>query len=199
MIIKQNCKIILASSSKIRQKILQDCGLNFDVVKPFYDEDSEKKNLTHFSPSELAIFLAKQKALSVSNVMLNAYIIGSDQVCEFQKTAISKSHNQEEAFLQLKKFNGKIHYQNNAVAIAFNGKIIFENFSRAKMKMRKMTAKEIENYVLHERPWGCAGSYQYESFGKHLFAEVSGDYFSILGIALQPLLSFFHSQKLIEI
>ena len=192
-------KIILASTSQVRKKILTEAALDFKVMKPLYDEDSEKLSLPKMTPEKLALFLAKQKALSVSRKFLDAYVIGSDQVCEFQKKEISKSKNASEALSQLKKFNGKTHFQNNAVVVAFAGKIIFENFSRVELKMRKMSVAEIERYVKIDQPWGCAGSYKYESLGKHLFEKISGDYFSVLGLAIQPLLVFFHKKKIISL
>jgi len=190
--------LILASTSKIRRKILDEVGLKFKVVAPDFDEEKAKKNLK-LSPKKLAIFLAQQKALSVSKKLRDVYVVGSDQVCEFEEKEIPKSKNFAEALKQLKKFNGKIHFQNNAVAVAFNGKIIFKNFSRVKLEMRKMSAAEIENYVKVDQPWGCAGSYKYESLGKHLFEKISGDYYSVLGLAIQPLLAFFYRKKLISL
>lgn len=191
-------KIILASTSAVRKKILTEVALDFKVMKPLYDEDNEKKNLPKMTTKKLALFLAKQKALSISEKFPKAYVIGSDQVCEFQKKEISKSKNAAEALAQLKKFNGKTHFQNNAVVVAFGGEIIFENFSRVELKMRKMLPAEIKNYVDRDQPWGCAGSYKYESLGKHLFEEISGDYFSVLGLAIQPLLAFFYREKIIK-
>jgi septum formation protein len=191
-------KLVLASTSKIRKQILTESGLEFLVMAPDFDEEKEKKNL-NLPTKKLAIFLAEQKALSVSKNVPNAYIIGSDQVCEFDEKEIPKSKNVADAVKQLKKFNGKIHFQNNAVAIAFNGKIIFRNFSRVKLKMRKMSDQEIENYVKIDQPVGCAGSYKYEALGKHLFEKISGDYFSVLGLAIQPVLAFLHGRKLINI
>jgi len=198
MLIKMRAPLILASSSKIRKKILQEVGLEFKAMAPLYDEDEEKKSLKKMPPKKLALFLAKEKALSVSRKFKDAYVIGSDQVCEFNKTEISKSKNSAEALAQLKKFNGKKHFQNNAVVIAKNGKIIFENFSRVEMKMRKMSLAEIARYVECDQPWGCAGSYKYESLGKHLFEKIDGDYYSVLGLAIQPLLRFLHDKKLIR-
>lgn len=197
--LKHNCRLILASTSKIRKKILEEAALKFEIVAPTFDEDKEKKKLAKMPSKKLAIFLAEQKALSISREFRDAYVIGSDQVCEFEKKEISKSKNSAEALKQLKKFNGKNHFQNNAVVIAFNGKIIFRNFSQVKLKMRKMTSKEIENYVKSDQPWGCAGSYKYESLGKHLFEKISGDYYSVLGLAIQPLIAFLHAKKLITI
>ncbi|MBP7709826.1 MAG: septum formation protein Maf [Rickettsiales bacterium] len=197
MLIDYNCKIILASTSKVRKKILEEAGLKFVVVAPLYDEDEEKKNLK-LSPKKLAVFLAKEKALSVSRKFTDAVVIGSDQACEFEEKEISKSKNALEAVKQLKKFSGKVHFQNNAVCVAKNGKVIFQNFSRVKLQMRKMDGKEIENYVKIDQPWGCAGSYKYESLGKHLFEKISGDYYSVLGLAIQPLVAFLHQKKLIQ-
>lgn len=198
MLIDSRAKIILASTSKIRKKILQEVGLKFSVIAPEFDEEKEKKKLKK-SPKELAIFLAQGKALSISKNFQDAYIIGSDQVCEFAEKEISKSKNLSEAIAQLKKINGKIHFQNNAIVVAFNGKIIFKNFSRVKLKMRKMSAQEIEKYAEIDQPFGCAGSYKYEALGKHLFEKVLGDYYSVLGLAIQPLLNFLHRKKIIKI
>lgn len=198
MLVYHHKKIILASTSKIRKKILEDVGLNFEVVAPTYDEDKEKKSLK-LAPKNLALFLAKQKALSISKLFPDSYVIGSDQVCEFEEKEVPKSKSLTQAISQLKKFNGKTHFQNNAVVVALNGKIIFSKFSKVRLQMRKMKSKEIENYVNKDQPIGCAGSYKYESLGKHLFERVSGDYYSVLGLAIQPLLNFLHKEDIISI
>ncbi len=198
MLISHNCRLILASTSKVRKKILEEVGLQFKVMAPLFDEEQGKKKVK-LSPQKLAMYLAQQKALSISEKFPDAYVIGSDQACEFEDKEISKSNNATEALAQLNKFNGKVHFQNNAVVIALNGKIVFRKFSRVKLQMRKMTTQEIENYVVCDQPWGCAGSYKYESLGKHLFASISGDYYSVLGLAIQPILNFLHQKKLIEI
>ena len=198
MLIRHNCQLILASTSKIRQKILEESGLQFKAVAPLFDEDESKKTL-NLPPQELAIFLAEQKALSISENFPDAYIIGSDQVCEFAGNEVSKSKNADEAIRQLKKFNGQEHSQNNAVIIVRNGEVVFKSFASVKLQMRDMSDQEIENYVEFDQPWGCAGSYKYESLGKHLFEKVSGDYYSVLGLAIQPLIAYLHRQKLILI
>ncbi len=198
MLIESKYRLILASTSKVRNQILKDVGLKFEVMPPLFDEDAGKKSV-RLEPRKLAMYLAEKKALSVSEKFSNCYVIGSDQVCEFEEREIGKSNNSQEALNQLKKFNGKIHYQNNAVVVAFNGKIVFRKFSRVKLKMRQLTTQEVESYVNHDQPWGCAGSYKYESLGKHLFEKISGDYYSVLGLAIQPLLAFLHAKKIIEI
>ncbi len=198
MLVSCNSTLILASTSTIRKKILEEVGINFEVKAPLFDEEKGKKK-AKLPPKKLALYLAEQKALSISEKFPDAYVIGSDQVCEFAEKEISKSNNAQQALGQLKKFNGKIHFQNNAVVIALNGKIIFKNFSRVKMVMRKLSAAELAVYVEKDQPWGCAGSYKYESMGKHLFEKISGDYYSVLGLAIQPLLNFLHQKKVIKI
>lgn len=198
MLIAHNAQLILASTSKVRKKILQEAGLEFETIPSSFDEEKAKKSLS-LPPKKLAVVLAEQKALSVSRNFRDNYCIGADQVCEFDGQEVPKSKNSIEALEQLKKFNGKTHFQNNSVVIAFNGKIIFKNFSKAKLKMRELTEKQIEKYVNSEQPWNCAGSYKYESLGKHLFEKVSGDYYTILGLKIQPVLAFLHNQKLISI
>jgi septum formation protein len=198
MLITSNCPIILASTSKIRKKLLKQLALKFSIQKPLFDEDHEKKYLKNLSCKQLSMYLATQKALSISQKFPDAIIIGSDQVCEFENEPISKSKSFQEAISQLKKFNGKTHYQNNSVVIVKNNKVIFKNFSKVKIKMRKLTESEIKKYVDIDKSWGCAGSYKYESMAQHLFEKVEGDYFSVLGIAIQPLLNFLYKNKIIK-
>ncbi len=196
--LQQNCSLILASQSRVRRKILQDVGLKFDVIKPIFDEDGEKNSIA-LEPQKLAIYLAQQKALSISKINPNHYVIGSDQVCEFLGKEVFKSIDRSSAIFQLAKFNGQTHYQNNAVVIAKNNQIIFENLDISRLTMRNLLESEIESYVSYDKPWGCAGSYKYESMGKHLFANVSGDYYGILGLSIQSLLDFLHKKKLLQI
>lgn len=195
----QDCELILASTSFIRKDVLHKAGLAFQAIAPDFDEEEAKKNLQHLSLRRIATELSCGKALSISKQFPNAYVIGSDQVCDLYGTVISKSKNASEAVLQLTKLNGKTHHQNNAVVVAHHGKVVFRSFSKAKLTMREMSESEIAAYVELDSPWGCAGSYKFESFGKHLFSKVSGDYYAILGFHIQPLLHFLHTRNLISI
>lgn len=197
--LKQNKNIILASSSAVRKKILEEVNLGFSVIPPDFDEEKGKEENRHLSIKELAIFLATNKALSVSKNNPNALIIGSDQICEIDKKAIDKSKNFEEACAQLKLLQGKTHYQNNAVVILKNGKVIFKKFTKVELKLRSLSDEEIASYVKSDKPWGSAGSYKYEGVAKHLFAKIKGDYYSILGLNIQDILNFLHKKKYIKI
>ena len=198
MLITTHKKIILASTSKIRNQLLQDHNFSFQAIKPYFDEDNSKHNFKNLSPNQLALELAKNKALSVSEKFFDCYVIGSDQVCEFDGQEISKSKNRQEAIAQLQRFSGKEHYQNNATVVALNNQIIFEYFAQAKLTMHNLEKSSIEKYVDFDQSWNCAGSYKYEGYGKYLFSEVKGDYFAILGLSIQPLISFFYNQKIIS-
>lgn len=197
--LQQKKSLILASTSAARRQILEDSKLNFEAIAPLFDEEEGKKQNPHLNIADLAMLLAEGKALSVSQIYKNAIVIGSDQICELDGKAIDKSKNSDEAIFQLTNFSGKTHYQNNATVVAKNGKIIFKKISRVKLKMRQISADDVLSYVKADQPWGCAGSYKYESLGKHLFEKISGDYYSILGLNLQPLLNFLHRKKYINI
>lgn len=197
--LNQSKTIILASNSTIRKKILEDVGIEFKTISPLFDEEAGKEQNKHLSIKNLAKFLAEQKALSVSSLHRDKLIIGADQICEIDGNIIDKSKNLDDAFLQLKKLNGKIHYQNNATVVALNGKIIFSKFVKVKLKLRKISEKEIAAYVNIDKPCGSAGSYKYENLGKHLFEKINGDYYSVLGLNLQSLLNFLHRKKFIII
>jgi len=201
--IKTNKNIILASSSPIRKKILSDLNIKFDVVAPICDEEKEKeeyfKQNKNINFLDLALFLATKKALSVSCKVKDSYIIGSDQVCEFEEGEVKKSKNIDEVISQLLKFSGKIHKQNNAVVVAYNNDIVFSSTSCVDMHMRCLREDEIIKYAKTENPVGCAGSYQYESFGKYLFEKINGDYYSVLGLQIQPLINYLINNQVLSL
>jgi septum formation protein len=199
MNIVQNNIIILASTSQIRKKILLSVGIEFEAIKPDFDEEKAKTKISNLSIKEQAIFLARGKAIAISKKNPKALVIGSDQICQMGKMVISKSKDKNQAIEQLKKMSGKIHYQNNAISLFLGGKEIFCHFEKAKLKMRKLSDAEIKSYVEIDKPWGCAGSYKFESLGKHLFCEVKGNYEAILGMSILPLLNFLHQKQLIFI
>ena len=189
-LIKSNCQIILASSSKVRSQIMKEANLKFEVKNPDFDEEIFKNDNSDLKIEDLANELAKNKALSVSKNYKDALVIGCDQICEVEGQKIDKSQNESDAINQLILMSGKTHYQNNAVVIAKNNKVIFQHFTKVKLVMHKLTKEQIISYVKADQPIGCAGSYKYESLGKILFDEVNGDHFSILGMNIQQIMSY---------
>jgi septum formation protein len=145
------------------------------------------------------MYLAKQKALSVSISNPSALTIGSDQICELAGISIDKSKDRQDAINQLALLEGETHIQNNAVCLYQGSKLLFKNSSKAKLTVRNLSNQEIETYVDLDQSWGCAGSYKFESFGKHLFEKVQGADNSIVGMNVLPLLNFLHQNKLISL
>ena len=197
--IKQKFDLILASGSKSRRRILENLGLEFKIIVPDFDEERAKEKIGHLDIPARALFLAQGKARSVSQLHKNSLVIGSDQICQLGSATISKPKNKNEALEQLSKMSGKIHYQNNAVALFKNGEEIFSYNETATIKMRSLTAEEIAAYVELDNPVGCAGSYKIESLGRHLFENIKGDYACIYGLAIQPLLNYFYQHQLIQL
>jgi septum formation protein len=197
--IKQKFELILASSSPVRKEILQDLGLKFKAINPDFDEEAAKDEISSMDIANQALYLAQGKAKSISIKHPESLVIGSDQICQLANETISKPKDKEGAFLQLKRLNGKVHYQNNAVTLFQNGKEIFCVKQKATLKMRILTDAQIKSYINLDNPVGCAGSYKIESLGRHLFNEIDGDISCISGIAIQPVLNFLHQNQLIEL
>lgn len=197
MLLTTHHKIILASTSAVRQQILQSVQLPFVVVAPNVDEDKLKKQLNISCPLKLALELAKAKALSIAKQHPDSYIIGADQVCALGDSFLNKAKTQQEAVLQLNALSGKTHTQNNGFAVVHQHKVVFSHSAKVSLTMQKLSLASIKKYVESDNPVGCAGSYKYESLGKHLFSRVNGNYYAVLGLNIQPLLNFFYTAKII--
>lgn len=197
MLLTTHHKIILASTSAVRQQILQSVQLPFVAVAPHVDEDKLKKQLNISCPLKLALELAKAKALSIAKQHPDAYIIGADQVCALGDSFLNKAKTQQEAVLQLNALSGKTHTQNNGFAVVHQHKVVFSHSAKVSLTMQKLSLTSIKKYVESDNPVGCAGSYKYESLGKYLFSRVNGNYYAVLGLNIQPLLNFFYTTKII--
>jgi septum formation protein len=188
-------KIILASTSPIRKEMLSQAGIAFEAISPNCDEDSIKLQYPHLKLSDLALVLAKEKAKSISIIQKDSYVIGSDQICEFEEKAISKSKNEAEAFACLKKLQGKGHKQNNGTCVYFNGDCVFEFKDSATLTMKPLNDTEIKDYILKDNPIGCAGSYKFELNGKYLFAKIEGNDECIKGFGLTKVVDFLRKSS----
>jgi septum formation protein len=183
-------EVILASGSSIRQLLLRDAGIEFEVIKPLCDEDALKEQISHLPIAAQALYLAEQKALSVSEIHPNAYVIGSDQICECDGRIINKSTDAASATRSLEFLSGKTHTQNNGTCIFYGGKPVMQHKAAAKLTMRALTPEDIASYIQLDDPIGSAGSYKFESHGKNLFAQVEGERETILGFGLSAVVGF---------
>jgi septum formation protein len=182
-------KIILASSSRSRRKILNSAGVQYRSIKPFVDEESLKKGFKG-STKKLALMLAEKKALSVSKKYKNTIIIGADQVLSFKGKVFNKPKTIKEAEKNFKLFRNKTHYLDSATVIAYNDKIIWRNEQSPKMKVRNFSDKFLKNYLKTNGAsvTYSAGGYSIEKDGVQMFSKVEGDFFTIIGLPILPLL-----------
>ncbi len=172
--------------------MLSQAGIKFEAIAPECDEDSIKLQKKHLELKDLALELAKAKALSLSNLYKNSYVIGSDQICEFEGSAISKSKNRQEAFESLKKLQGKSHKQNNGTCIYYNDNPVMEFKDTAILTMKPLSDAEIWAYIDQDNPVGCAGSYKYELNGHKLFSSIQGNAECIQGFGLTKVVEFLN-------
>lgn len=190
-------KLILASNSEARQKMLKNAGYDFDIIPADLDEeqiieDAKKTNTLEY----MSLVLAEEKAKAVSLKFPKNFVVGSDQTLIFRKQICSKVKTKEEAIERLNLLQGRVHYLNSGVAVYKDGEKLFTFNESAELKMRKMTADDIKIYCnfAGEILTNCVGCYALEGYGIRLFEEVDGDYFTILGMPLLPLSNFLDNE-----
>ncbi len=185
----QTCPLILASTSQIRQSLLRNVGLDFQICKPAVDEEQLKNQNPELKPLELAALLARAKALAIT-APAEALIIGADQVLELDGRSLDKVPTMELARSRLLQLRGRGHYLVGAVVLAKNGKIIWQNGHRSELQMRDFSEDELDRYLdqTGERVLASVGCYELEKEGIGLFDAVGPDHFAMLGLALLPLL-----------
>ncbi|WP_181409902.1 Maf family nucleotide pyrophosphatase [Martelella alba] len=185
--------LILASTSPSRRKLLKNAGLSFSSIRPHVDERAVEApyRLLGARPEFLAGLLAREKALDVSRRVRDAVVIGGDQVMAFQGKPYSKPESRTQAAEHLRLLSGKSHFLYSALAIARDGEILFETMEPATIRLRNLQENEIEAYLagLSDEVLFSSGLYQLEGTGVRLFDRVEGDYFTILGLPMLPLLA----------
>lgn len=195
--------LILASSSKSRAKLLEAAGLAFIVEPPGLDESAMRQAVAGgkaLAPHDVAEVLARAKAEAVSEVAPKAHVIGGDQVLAFGDVIMSKPESMEAARRQLLDLSGKTHTLHTSVAVATNGETIWADTTVAILTIRKLSPEFIGRYLAAagEEVLSSVGAYQIESIGVQLFEKIDGDYFSILGLPLIPLLDTLRREGVIE-
>lgn len=191
-------ELILASGSAVRASLLKNAGLSFEVDPAKVDERALEEPMLQggASPSEIAKELARAKALDVSAHRPGKLVIGADQVLDFEGQRLTKPENLEAARRQLVAFSGNVHSLHSAVCVAHDGQVVWETISTAELSVRELSSVFLDEYIdrAGEKILSSVGAYQLESLGVQLFDRIEGDYFTVLGLPLLPLLDFLRSQ-----
>ncbi len=187
--------IILASTSPIRCRLLENAGVKFVAEKPLVNEDELKQRAPGLAREALAQHLASAKCLSVSISHPEDLVIGADQVLSFSGKTFDKPASLEDARSQLTELKGKTHTLISAVCCAKGEAVLWQHSDRAELTMRYFSNRFLEDYLAAVGADACTsvGAYKLEGPGLQLFEHIEGDYFTILGLPLLPLLEFLRS------
>lgn len=185
--------LILASASPSRRALLANAGLPFDVEPAGIDEDEVKRSLgSRSAPQELASMLAEMKAVKVSSRHPEAMVVGADSTLACNGRLFDKPPTLDAARKQLLALRGQTHELFSSVVVARGGARLWHWSERARLTMRSFNESFLDAYLARagDDVLASVGAYQLEGLGAHLFTRVDGDYFTILGLPLLPLLSF---------
>ena len=183
--------LILASRSAARQAMLTGAGLAFEAKDAGVDEDAIKATLPDHAPADLALELAKAKALAVSQREGTAWVLGSDQILAFDGGLVSKAGTLAEARTRLSTMRGRTHDLHSAVALARGGTVVWSGVDTVRMQMRGFSDAFLDAYLETEGEalLASVGAYRLEGMGAQLFEKVEGDYFTVLGMPLWLVLA----------
>jgi septum formation protein len=184
-------KLVLASASPFRKSLLQNAGLSFDAETAAIDERAVEDALGPTDAEDVAVVLAEAKASEVSERHPGSIVIGSDQTLSLGREVFHKPKDMEEARRRLLKLSGKTHHLNSAVVLARDGETLWRYVDVARMTMRPMDPGFVGRHLagVGDRVLSSVGAYQYEGAGIQLFDRIEGDYFTIIGLPLLPLLA----------
>ena len=192
-------KIILASKSGVRKKILDNNNIDCDVVFSNVDEDEIKASLLSEKADPLIISknLAELKSIKVSGKNPDKLVLGADSVISLDGELINKPKSREEALKILKKLNNSKHYLISSVCISKNGAMLWNHSDSSELKMKNFTEKQLMNYLnkIDTETLLSYGVYQVEADGLNLFEYIKGDHNSIMGLPVKDIINYINQYK----
>ena len=192
-------RIILASKSEVRKKILLENGISCSVEPSKVDEDVIKQSLLKegATPEIISKNLAELKANKISNKNPNELVLGADSVIDLDGEIVSKPKSREEALNILKKMSGKSHFLISSVCISKKGNMIWNYTDKAELVMKKFNDSELKNYLtkISDKNLYAYNVYQIEGEGKKLFSKIKGDKNTIMGLPITKIKSYLQEYK----
>tara|TARA_B100001123_G_scaffold400203_1_gene485787 strand:+ start:2040 stop:2627 length:588 start_codon:yes stop_codon:yes gene_type:complete len=192
-------KIILASKSKVRKKILEENGINCVVEPANIDEDLVKDSLIKEGalPAIVSKNLAELKANKISQKKNGELVLGADSIIDLNNKIISKPSNRNEALAILKKLNGQKHHLVSSVCISKNGSMIWNYTDKAELTMKEMTTSELKLYLtkIRDEELYAYNVYQIEGEGRYLFSKIKGDEDAIMGLPIKQIKEYLNTIK----
>ena len=192
-------KIILASKSKVREKILKENNIDCTVEPSSVDEDSVKKSLLKekASPEIISKNLAELKANKVSQKRMGELVLGADSVIDLKGKIISKPTNRSEAMEILKNLNGQTHQLISSVCISQNGSMIWNYTDKASLTMKKMRDEDLKSYLkkISDEALYAYNVYQIEGDGRSLFSKIVGDKNTIMGLPVIKIKEYLNNYQ----
>lgn len=195
-------RLVLASGSKARLTMLQNAGIDCEAVASMIDEDGYKQAMKSEGASamEAAETLAEMKALRMYRQRPDAIVIAADQMLECNGIWFDKPQDRDQTRAQLQALRGKRHQLVSAAVVYKEGSRIWGKIDTAHLTMRNFSDDWLEWYLdqAGEEIFHCVGGYQLEGLGAQLFTEVKGDYFTVLGMPLLPLIGFLRDHGVLK-
>ena len=192
-------KIILASKSGVRKKILDKYKIDNEVIVSNVDEDEIKNSLLSegASPMMISKNLAEIKSIKVSTKNPDRLILGADSVISLNDELINKPKSRDEALLILKKLNNSVHYLISSVCISKNGSMVWNHTESSKLKMKNLTENLLVDYLnkIKTETLLAYGVYQIEADGLELFEYIKGDKDSIMGLPIKQIINYINQYK----
>ena len=192
-------KIILASRSEVRKEILDQNGINNEVIPANVDENQIKESLLKekATPAIISKNLAELKANKISEKKHDYLVLGADSVIDLKGELISKPTNREEALIILEKLNGQKHQLISSVCISKNGSMIWNFTDTSTLTMKQLNSDEIKSYLarIRDKELYAYGVYQIEAAGRSLFSKIEGNEDTIMGLPVKQIKEYLNTLK----
>ena len=192
-------KIVLASKSEVRKEILNNNGIDCEVIPSNVDEDRVKESLIkeNATPKEISKNLAELKANKISEKKPNELVLGADSVIDLNGELISKPKTRQEALDILNKLNGKEHQLISSVCISKNSSMIWNFTDASNLTMKKLNSDQIKSYLrkIKDKELYAYGVYQIEADGRSLFSKIEGDEDTIMGLPVKQIKEYLGKLK----